>query len=54
MLNKWPDHLWFYYAEVANTALIDDLEDALLAAYLPPFNQSFPAEVRELLKVVFA
>jgi len=54
MLNKWPDHLWFYYAEVANTTVIDDLEDALLAAYLPPFNQTFPAEVRKIMKVVFA
>jgi|LakMenE18May11ns_1017448.scaffolds.fasta_scaffold9957404_2 hypothetical protein len=53
MLNKWPDHLWFYYAEVEDITAIDDLEDELLAAYLPPFNQVFPAEVRKIVKGVF-
>lgn len=53
MLNKWTDHLWFYYAEVEDTAVIDALEDELLTAYLPPFNQVFPAEVGVILKGVF-
>lgn len=53
MLNKWTDHLWFYYAEVGDTTVIDALEDALLDAFLPPFNQKFSAEVREIIKVVF-
>jgi hypothetical protein len=54
MLNKWPDHLWFYYAEVEDIAVIDDLESELLKAYLPPFNHTFPAEVRRIIKGVFS
>ena len=53
MLNKWADHLWFYYAEVVNTAVIDALEEDLLTAYLPPVNQNFPAEILKILKGVF-
>ena len=54
MLNKWKDHLWFYYAEVPDASAIDALEEDLLAAYLPPFNRSFPATIREVIHVVFA
>lgn len=53
MLNKWPDHLWFYYAPVPNSSVIDALEEDLLAAYLPPVNQSFPATISKILKGVF-
>ncbi len=53
MLNKWSDHLWFYYAVVPDITAIDDLESDLLTAFLPPFNQSFPAEILTILKGVF-
>lgn len=53
MLNNWPENLWFYYAKVADSAVIDALEEDLLAAYLPPVNQNFPAEILRVLKGVF-
>ncbi len=53
MLNRWSDHLWFYYAPVPNPAVIDALEVDLLTAYLPPVNQNFPAEILTILKGVF-
>ena len=53
MLNRWSDHLWFYYASVSDPAVVDNLERDLLNAYLPPMNQTFPAEILRTLKGVF-
>lgn len=52
MLNKWREHLWFCYAPIQQANIIRSIEDDLLAAYLPPFNKSFPANVREPMKVL--
>lgn len=49
MLQKWDGFLWFYYAPVDEAALISPIEDALLAAYLPPANRRVPAEARYAL-----
>ena len=46
MLNTWPDHLWFCYATIQQTQYIDEIEDRLLSAYLPPVNSEYPADVR--------
>lgn len=59
MLNLWADHLWFYYAPVTNKApvtnnqLIDQLEEDLIAAYLPPRNMKLPAHISKVVKDVF-
>jgi hypothetical protein len=45
LLNKYPDHLWFCYTLIEDEAL-DVVEDALIAAYVPPANDQMPAEVR--------
>lgn len=50
MLQKWDGFLWFYYAAIADVALIEKVEDALIAAYLPPANRRVPAEVNYALK----
>jgi hypothetical protein len=47
MLQKWKDHLWFCYAPVDDDKLIAQIEDALLAAYLPSHNRDFPASIRK-------
>lgn len=59
MIRKWPDHLWLYFAVVDDVTIIKQLEEDLLKAYLPPYNQSFTATVgkagklQKLLKEVF-
>ena len=46
MLNKWSeDDLWFYFATVTQTRLLDPIEDALLNGCVPPFNKDFPARI---------
>lgn len=48
MLNKWDEnHLWFYYARIADPSLLDSVENALLVGCLPPFNMEFPAQVNK-------
>jgi hypothetical protein len=46
MLRKWDGYLWFCYAEINDQSLITQVEDALLAAYLPSHNRTFPSQVR--------
>jgi len=50
MLQKWDGYLWFCYASVDNQDHINEIEDALLAAYLPSHNRMFPSQVRYALK----
>jgi len=54
MLLKWETFLWFYFAEISDTAKIKQVEDQLLAAYLPPSNRTFPTRVRRAVAKVFA
>jgi hypothetical protein len=53
LILKWPDHLWFYYAEITDVKSIPKCEDDLIAAYLPPVNKEFPARVRRPMKKIF-
>jgi len=51
MLQTWKDRLHFYYAELPSTVDVEQIEDALLEAYLPPFNRDFPATVANAVKL---
>lgn len=53
MLEKWAGFLCFAYAPVHDGNLIESIEDALLAAYLPPANKDFPASVSADLRRLF-
>ncbi len=53
MLEKWAGYLWFCFARVQNRNLIEDVENALLTAYLPPSNKDFPAKVSRELRKLF-
>lgn len=44
MVNRWYGHLWFWYAEVADS-LIEPLEDNLIRTFHPPMNTEYPAEI---------
>lgn len=54
MIKKWPEHLWFYYAPVLEDSIIQQLEDDLLSAFIPPMNRAFPAHVRDVIALVFS
>lgn len=54
MVVKWADHLWFYYAEVADESKIKQLEEDLITAFLPPMNRDWPAEITQLVRMVFS
>lgn len=54
MVGKWTDHLWFYYAEVDDVTLIDDLEAELIIAFMPPQNRAFPAKITHIVRMVFS
>ena len=52
MLDHCPDHLWLHYAEIADQRSIKKIEDALLEAFLPPFNRDFPATISHMVRAV--
>jgi hypothetical protein len=54
MINSWRDYLWFYYAEVAERALITSLEEELITALLPPMNREWPAKISHTMRRVFS
>ena len=45
MLGRWDGHLWFHYASVQNESLIGSIEETLLNACIPPYNQKFTGRV---------
>jgi len=53
MLKKWENHLWFCYAPIDDDALISQLEDDLIAAFLPPMNRTFPASISNIISGIF-
>ncbi len=54
MVEYWAGHLWFYYAEIDDWSLIDQVERDLITAFLPPMNRDWPAEITHLLRMVFS
>ena len=53
MLQKWDGFLWFCYARIDQDNIIEDIENTLLTAYLPPTNKDFPANVSRALRRLF-
>lgn len=52
MLNEWKDQIWFCYAPIDDPALINDIEEALIASYLPPFNRKFTGTVKVPMRIM--
>lgn len=49
-LNKYNSYLEFCFITVSNQEDIGPGEDALLTALMPPFNEQFPASVRQVIR----
>jgi len=54
MLVLWKHNLWFYFAPVADKSNIDTTEQALLNAFLPPFNHRYKGTVAKQLRFLFS
>lgn len=54
LLCKWDGFLWFCFAPMKDQNRIEPMEDALLAAYLPPSNRRFPAKVKRHVAKLFS
>ncbi len=52
-INMYRSHLTFCCAPLAAGVSPEQVEDGLLAAYMPPCNRRFPAEVRRVASVVY-
>lgn len=51
MLNKWPGHIYFYYAEIDQQHDIPAIEQQLCDAIIPPCNiNDFSAEIRRVVR----
>ena len=47
-LNKYDGYVWFCYTKVAAKAL-NNIENGLLRAYIPPLNDQLPSEVSRVV-----
>jgi excinuclease UvrABC nuclease subunit len=54
MLRLWQGFLWFCFAPVTDQTLIDGTEQALVNAYLPPYNRRYRGVVAKQLRYLFA
>jgi hypothetical protein len=53
MLLLWENHLWFYFAHVADDTKIDNTEQALLNSYVPPYNRRYRGVVKRQVAHMF-
>jgi hypothetical protein len=54
MLQLWRKHLWFYFAPVNDIRKIDGIEQALMNAFLPPYNHRYRGVVARQLRYLFS
>ena len=52
LLNKYPDNLFFCYTVLPDVSHIDEAEQALIGAFLPPCNDKLPAKVRVVMEAL--
>ena len=54
MFNLWSDHLFLYYAELDSSKInINDVEENLLTAFLPPMNSTLPGKLTSISKDIY-
>ena len=49
-LNKYDGYLQFCFTPIEMQTSVGDLEEMLLEALIPPFNEEFPATVSQVIK----
>ena len=54
MLQTWKGRLHFFFAELPQTVDVKAVEDALLEAYIPPYNIELPSTIREPVKLSYS
>ena len=50
MLEKWEGHIRFHYAPVDDVSLIPQVEEALLNACIPPYNERFTGSIGKAIR----
>ena len=50
LLNVYQDYLHFCCSTIEETERIEEIEDALLNAFIPPSNDEYPAEISRIMK----
>lgn len=54
MFNLWREHLFLYYAELDSVEIdINNVEENLLAAFLPPLNSTLPGKLTSISKDIY-
>ncbi len=48
LLNQWKGYVEFCYIPLGNVDL-SFMEEKLLKAFVPPFNDQFPAEINKII-----
>ena len=54
MLGRWDGHLWFHYASIEDKSLTGSIEESLLNACIPPYNQRFTGRVGTAINAFMA
>ena len=50
LLNVYQDYLHFCCSTIEETERIEEIEEALLNAFIPPYNDEYPAEISRVMK----
>lgn len=53
MLQKWEEYLFYCYAPIEETALIEETESRLIQAYLPPTNKQIDGDIGIEVRMFF-
>lgn len=51
--DQWRDHLYLSYLPLDNNDLIEEMEEELIKAILPPFNDQYPAVYNVAMHAAF-
>jgi hypothetical protein len=50
MAKLWKHNLWYCYAPINNLSLIEQVEDGLIEAFVPPLNRKFKGVLGKAIK----
>ena len=49
LLNQYQGYLHFCYSTIQQKERLEEIEDAIIAAFLPPCNDKFPSGIRRII-----